>query len=199
MDMLQATRKTVWKQFGKEERWEMEPPVRDGNVAFPRRDTGSDLRVKKVRFCEVEPMQIAQKRIYGNGKKKVPCNKSPAAAHMFCDEHQQITIEANKKASKQVRLCDSEPRQTTSSSPQLMKLFGKAGIPDMPTPEEHADMPKETRRDIYGQSEQTSTKNEHRNSLAPISTHWRKWMSMSRVVMRGSKISDLDPNLTKKQ
>ena len=90
MDMLQATRKAVWKQFGKGERWEMEPTARDEHissprrdallpiaqeptardehVSFPRRDTGSDLRVKKVRFCDAEPMQIqfptAQKRIY---------------------------------------------------------------------------------------------------------------------------------------
>ena len=74
MDMLQATRKAVWKRFGKEERWEMEPTARDEHVSFPRRDTGTDLRVKKVRICEVEPMQIAQKRINGNGKKKIPCN-----------------------------------------------------------------------------------------------------------------------------
>jgi len=107
MDMLQATRKAVWKRFGKEERWEMEPPVRDENVSFPRRDTGSDLRVKRVRFCEAEPMQIpfppAQKRIYDNGKKRIPRNEFPAVAHMVCDEKQQITIEVNAKASKHVR------------------------------------------------------------------------------------------------
>jgi len=109
----------------------------------------SGERVKKVRFCEVEPKKVRF------------CNEFPAAAlcssvecshvargrcdyhntvtDMFCDEHQQITIEANKKAN----------RQTTSSSLQLMKIFGKAGIPDKPAPEEHADMLEETRRNIW--------------------------------------------------
>ena len=81
--------------------------MRDENVSFPRRDTGSDLRVKKVRFCDVEPMQApfspAQKRIYDKGKKRIPCDEFPAAAHMVCDKRQQITSESNTKASKQIR------------------------------------------------------------------------------------------------
>ena len=55
-NMLQVTRKAVWKL--NRSRREVEPPVRDGNVSFPRHDTDIDLQVKKVRFCDVEPMQI---------------------------------------------------------------------------------------------------------------------------------------------
>ena len=131
-------------------------PAQDEHVSFPRRDTGSGSRVKKVRFCEAEPMQIpfspARKRIYENGEKMIPCNEFPAVAHMFCDERQQITIEANKKASKHVRFCDLEPRRIPSPSLQLMKLFGKAGIPDTqasPSRHQHADMLKETRKAIW--------------------------------------------------
>ena len=35
----------------KDGRWSLQ---REMNMLFPRRDTGSDLRVKKVRFCEVD-------------------------------------------------------------------------------------------------------------------------------------------------
>ena len=143
VDRIQATRNVVWKQFGKEERWEMEPET------FSSRDLKEidwssyvppptpTARVKKVRFSEVEPKKVRL------------CNEFSAAAlcsnfgtDVFCNEHQrfhEITIEADKRAS----------RQAAASPLELMEMFGKARIPDKPTPEEHADMLEETRRNIW--------------------------------------------------
>merc|ERR1712107_655260 len=37
-------------------------------------------------------------RIYDTGKKKIPCDEYPSAAHMVCDERQQISSEALEAA-----------------------------------------------------------------------------------------------------
>eukprot|EP00928_Gymnodinium_smaydae_P096565 TRINITY_DN855_c0_g1_i3.p2 TRINITY_DN855_c0_g1~~TRINITY_DN855_c0_g1_i3.p2 ORF type:complete len:214 (-),score=61.07 TRINITY_DN855_c0_g1_i3:67-708(-) len=37
-------------------------------------------------------------RIFDTGKKKIPCEEFPAAAHMVCDENQQITSESMEAA-----------------------------------------------------------------------------------------------------
>jgi len=84
-NMLQATRKAVWKLN------RSKPPVRDGNVSFPRHDTGSDLQVKKVRFCDVEPMQIpfppAQKADTQASKQTSPSRPQPTA-----EEHADLDV-----------------------------------------------------------------------------------------------------------
>jgi len=80
----------------------------------------SGERVKKVRFCN-------------EFSAAVPCINF--GTDMFCDEHHrfhEITIEADERAS----------RQAAASPLELMKMFGKAGIPDKPTPEELERMRK---------------------------------------------------------
>ncbi|CAK9047805.1 unnamed protein product [Durusdinium trenchii] len=50
----------------------------------------------KTRYCRGVP--DPKIRIFDVGKKKMPCDEFPAAAHLVCDEDQQLTSEALEAA-----------------------------------------------------------------------------------------------------
>ena len=55
-------------------------------------DTGSDLRVKKVRFCEF-PAAALCSSVECSHVARGRCDCHNTVTDMFCDEHQQITID----------------------------------------------------------------------------------------------------------